>query len=83
MLQNHLFFLSGLSFTEHLGTTGQQGKGESFLTPPYHIHPLQKPLNGSRTIIVESSPLHIASDWTRNAPHWFTTAIRSLLRYAP
>ena len=64
-----LFFFSiSLFFHEHSRITGLQGKGEGIsLTPRYHFHPLHRYLDISRTITAESSPLHIASNWTR----WF------------
>ena len=61
------FFLSiGVFFHEHSLFTGQQEKGEGiYLTPLYHLHPLHRHLDMSRSITVESSPLHIASSRTR------------------
>ena len=53
-------------FHEHSRITGLQGKGESiFLTRYYHLHPLQRQLDISRAIPVESSPPHIAISQTR------------------
>ena len=56
-----IFFLSMFFFQEHSLFTGQQEKGEGiYLTPLYHLNPLHRHLDISRTITADSSPLHIA-----------------------
>ena len=66
------FFSIWVLFHEHSRITGLQGKGEGIpLTPHYHFHPLHRHLDISRAITAESSPLHIASSWTRTGNLWF------------
>ena len=72
------FFLSGFFFFhEHSRFTGQQGKREGiYLTPLYHFHLLHRHLGISRTVTAETSPLHIASSWTRTWNLRFSSASR-------
>ena len=74
-LINNLFFFFfsiWVFFHGHSRFTGQQGKGEATsLTPLYHFDPLHRHLDISRAITPESSPLHIASSWTRTGNLWF------------
>ena len=61
-----VFFSIWILFHEHSRITGLQGKGEGIpLTPHYHFHPLHRHLEICRAITAGSSPLHIASSWTR------------------
>ena len=77
------FFSIWVFFHEHSRVTGLQGMGEDIsLTPHCHFHPLCSHLDISRTITTDSSPLHIASSWTRIGNLWFTSASRSPLSYA-
>ena len=77
LLLNCFFFSIWVFFHEYLRFTGQQGKGEGiYLIPLYHFHPLQKPLDISRAITAESSPLHTASSRTRIGNLWFPSASR-------
>ena len=63
---SHFFFSVWVFFQEHSRFTGHQGKGEDiYLTPLYHFHPLHRPLDINRVIAADSSPLPIASSWTR------------------
>ena len=67
------FFSVGLFFHDHSRITGLRGRGEGIsLTPHYHFHPLHRPLDNSRTITAESSPLHISSSRIRAGNLWFT-----------
>ena len=56
------FFPSGFSFTNIHDSQGSRGRGT---TPLYNFHPLHRHLDISLVIAAESSPLHIASSWTR------------------
>ena len=59
------FFSIWVFFHKHSRFTGKQGKGEVIsLIPLYHFHPLHRHLDINRAIIVESSPLQIASSRT-------------------
>ena len=70
-----LSFSTWVFFHKHLQITGLQGKGKGIsLTPHYHFHPLQRHLDISLVITAESSPLHIASSWTRTRNLWFPSA---------
>ena len=56
------FFFIWVFFHEHLRITGHQGKREAIsLTSLYHFHQPHGHVDNSLAIIVESSPLHIAS----------------------
>ena len=69
------FFSIWIFFHKHSRFTGQQGKGEGiYLIPLYHFHPLHRHLGISRAMTAESSPLHIASSWTRTGYLWFPSA---------
>ena len=59
-------FVSALFFFSRTFTnTGLQGKEEgTSLTLHYHFHSLQRPLDISRAVTVETSPLHIVSSRT-------------------
>ena len=71
------FVLSGGIFHVHSRFIRQQGKGEAIhLAPPYHFHPLHRHLDISLAIAAESSPLHVASSWTRTRNLWFPSASR-------
>ena len=60
------FFSIWVLFHGHSRITGLQGKGEGIpLTPHYHFHQLHRHLDISQAITTKSSPLHIASSWTR------------------
>ena len=59
-------------FQEHSRFIGRQGKGETF----YHFYPLHRHLDISQAINAVSSPLHIASSWTRTGNLWFPSASR-------
>ena len=51
---------------EHSWFTGQQGRGNAIsLIPLYYFHPPHRHLDTSWEIAAESSPLLIASSWTR------------------
>ena len=78
---NMIFFSIWVFFPEHSWIIGLEGNGEDIsLTPHYHLHPLRRYLDISRTITAESSPLHIASCRTRTGSLWFPSA-SSLLSY--
>ena len=65
------FFYLGL-IHEHSQITKLQGKGEGIsLTPHYHVRPPDRQLEISWEITAESSPLHIASSWTRTENLFF------------
>ena len=67
-----LFFYLCFPLHVHSRITGLQGKREGIsLTHHYHIHPLHRHLTIGRGIVTESSPLHIASSWTRTWNLWF------------
>ena len=52
------------------------GRGRAFsLTPHYHFHPLHWHLDISRAITAKSSPLHIASSWTRTGTFAFRAQV--------
>ena len=61
------FFSIWVFFHEHSRITGlHAGEGEGIsLSPLYHFHPLYGHLDISWAITAESSPLHIASSWSR------------------
>ena len=74
-LDSEDFFSIWVFFHKHSRFTRLQRKGEGiYLTPLYHFHPLQRHLNISWAITAESSPLHIASSWTRTWNFWFPSA---------
>lgn len=50
-------------------------KGRPIPTPPYHFHPPNKHLYISWVINADSSPLHIAGDWTLTGNLWFVSFI--------
>ena len=50
-------------------------EGRHFLNPCYHFHPLHRHLDNSGAIIVDSSPLHIVSHWTRTGNLWFPSTL--------
>ena len=93
MLWTNLFTMSNISivffpiwvfFHEHSRITGVQDKGKGIsLTPHYHFHPLRRHVDISREITADSSPLHIASSWTRTKHLWFPRASRYSLSHAP
>ena len=52
-----------------------KGKAEGIsLTPHYHFHPLHRPLDISRAITTESSPVHITSNRNRTENLLFLSA---------
>ena len=58
MSRNSSFFSITVFFHEHSRFTDQQGKGEGiFLTPLYHLYPLQRHSDVNRTITAGSPPL--------------------------
>ena len=60
------YFSVWVFFHEHSRFTGQQVKGEAIsLKALYHFYPLHRHLDISRLITAESSPLHIARNWTQ------------------
>ena len=60
------FFLSGFSLTHIRNSQDRHGRGEAiYLNPLYHPHSLHRHLGISRVLTAESTPLHIASSWTR------------------
>ena len=62
----YIYFFIRVLFHEHSRITGLQRKGEGIsLSPSNHFHPLHRHLEISRTVTAESSPLPIASTWTR------------------
>ena len=72
------FFPIWVFFHNHSWITGLKGKGESIsLTPQYHFYPVHRYLDISRAINAESSPLHIASSWTRTGNLWCPSASRN------
>ena len=72
-----VFFSIWVFYHDHSRITGLQGKGEGIsLTPNYHFHPPHRHLDISRAIAAESSPLHIASSWTRTGNLWFPSSSR-------
>ena len=77
-IYSQLFFLSlWVSFQEHLRFTGQQGTGKAIsLIPLYHFHPHRRHFDISQRITAVSSPLHIASSWTRTRNPWFPSVSR-------
>ena len=80
---SYKFFSIWVFFHEHSQFTGQQGKGEGiYLISLYHFHPLHRRLDISRGITAGSSPLHIASSWTRTGNLFFPRASREPLNYA-
>ena len=74
--KNKIFFsyLSFLSRTLMNHKTAGEGEGIS-LTLLYHFDFFHKYLHITQAITAESSPLHIASDWTRTGNLWFPSAI--------
>ena len=71
------FFSIWVFFHKHSQITGLQGKAECIsLTPHYHFYLLHRHLHISWVITAESSPLHIASSWTRTGNLWFPSASR-------
>ena len=55
------FYLGFLS--QQFTTIGLTGKEKGiYLTPHYHFNPLHRYLDISQAVIVDSSPLHIASE---------------------
>ena len=71
------YFLSiGLFFHKIFTIYKTAGKGRPNQSAHYHLHPLHEHLRISRAITAESSPLHIASDRTRNGNLWFLSASR-------
>ena len=76
-ISHKVFFFIWVFFHEHSQFTGQQGKGEGIsLTPLCHLHLLHKLSDISRTIIAESSPLHIGSSWTQTGRLCFPSTSR-------
>ena len=76
-MTERIFFSIWVFFHEHSRFTRQQGKVEAIsLTPLYYFHPLHRHLDISRVIAAESSPLHIASSWTRTGNLWFPSTSR-------
>ena len=72
----------------HSQITGLQGKGwggggSISLTPHYHFYTLYRHLHISQAITAESSPLHIASRWTRSRNLWLSSTSCKPLNYAP
>ena len=60
------YFSVWVFFHEYSRFTGQQVKGEAIsLKALYHFYPLHRHLDISRLITAESSPLHIARNWTQ------------------
>ena len=71
-----LIFSIWVFFHDHSRITRLQGKGEGIsFTPHYHFHPLYRHLDSSQTITAESSPLHIASSWTRTGTFGFRAQV--------
>ena len=67
------FFSIWVFFHGYSGCTGQQGKEEGiYVTPFYHFHLLHRQLDIIQTITAKSSPLHIASSWTRTGNKGFS-----------
>ena len=69
----HFFFYLGFfprTFTIHRTTGEGEGGWRYSLSPLYHFHPAHRHLYISRAINVVSSPLHIASNRTRNGKLW-------------
>ena len=77
---NLTFFSIWIFFHEHSRITRLQGKREGIsLSPHCDFHPLHRHLYISRAIIAESSPLHVASNWTPTGNLWFPSASRQPL----
>ena len=72
------FYVGFLSRTFKNHRTAEEGRGyfiNSSLPLPY-FHQLHRHLDNSRAITAESSPLHVASSWTRTGNLWFPSASR-------
>ena len=69
------FYLGFLSRTFMIHRIAGEGEAIS-LTPLYHLHLLHRHLDISPAITAESSPLHIASSWTRTENFCFPSAGR-------
>ena len=67
---------------EHSWFIGQQGKGEAFFNSPLLLAMLYRIQGISRPISTDSSPLCIASSWTRIGNLWFPSASLEPLSYA-
>ena len=64
------FYVGFLSQTFTNYKTAGKGDGIS-LAPHYYFHPIHRYLDISQMIAAESSPLLIASSWTRTRNLWF------------
>ena len=74
---NQLFFSIQVFFHEHSQFTGQQGTGRGYLYNfSLPLPPLQRHLDISRVITVESSALRKAGSRTRTGNRWFLSASR-------
>ena len=86
-LENHkltLFFSFWVSFNEHSRFTGQVGKIVAiYLTLLYHFDPLQRHLDISRVVVLESSTLNKDSSRTRTLNLRFPSGSHIPINYAP
>ena len=71
----YIYILSGFCFPTQPFTNHRTAESIS-LTSHYHFHPLQRHLDISQAITVESSPLHLGSSRNRTGILWFPNASR-------
>ena len=70
-----LFYLSFLSLNIHK-SKNRRVRGWTILPPLYHFYQFHEYLEIRRTIIAESSPLHISNVWARTWNLWFPIVSR-------